>query len=81
MRVVAYCRVSTNKNEQLDSLEAQQTFFAEYAKKNGYRLVHIYADEGKSGTKMKNRTQLLRMLSDAGRGEFDMVLKIGRAHV
>lgn len=74
MRVVAYCRVSTNKDEQLDSLEAQQTFFAEYAKKNGYRLVHIYADEGKSGTKMKNRTQLLRMLSDAGRGEFDMVL-------
>lgn len=74
MRVVAYCRVSTNKDEQLDSLEAQQTFFAEYAKKNGYHLVRMYADEGKSGTKMKNRVQLLRMLADAGRGEFDLVL-------
>jgi site-specific DNA recombinase len=74
MRVVAYCRVSTNKDEQLDSLEAQQRFFAEYAERNRHRLVRIYADEGKSGTKMKNRTQLLRLLADAGRGEFDMVL-------
>ena len=65
IRAVAYCRVSTNKEEQLDSLEAQQQFFSDYAEKNGYCLIHIYADEGKSGTKMKNRTQLLRMLSDA----------------
>lgn len=74
MKAVAYCRVSTNKEEQLDSLESQQKFFAEYAKRNNYSLVKIYADEGKSGTKMKNRTQLLRLLTDAGRGEFDMVL-------
>lgn len=74
MRVVAYCRVSTNKDEQLDSLQAQQKFFNEYAKRNGYNLVKIYADEGKSGTKMKNRTQLLKLLSDANRGVFDVVL-------
>lgn len=74
MRAVAYCRVSTNKDEQLDSMEAQQKFFTEYAKKNEYNLVCIYADEGKSGTKMKNRTQLLRLLSDANRGIFDVVL-------
>lgn len=74
MKAVAYCRVSTNKDEQLDSLEAQQVFFTEYTKKNGYHLVQIYADEGKSGTKMKNRTQLLKLLSDANRGMFDIVL-------
>ena len=74
MKVVAYCRVSTNKEDQLNSLAAQQSFFADYAEKNGFNLVKIYADEGKSGTKMKNRPQLLRLLSDAGRGEFDMVL-------
>jgi site-specific DNA recombinase len=74
MKVVAYCRVSTNKDEQLDSLEAQQRFFSEYSKRNGYNLVKIYADEGKSGTKMKNRTQLLRLLSDANRDMFDIVL-------
>lgn len=74
MRVVAYCRVSTNKDEQLDSLETQQKFFAEYAAHNRQELVDIYADEGKSGTKMKNRTQLLRLLSDAGQNRFDAVL-------
>lgn len=74
MRVVAYCRVSTNKNEQLDSLDSQQKFFNEYSKRNNYNLVNIYADEGKSGTKMKNRTELLKLLSDADKGVFDMVL-------
>jgi len=74
LKVVAYCRVSTNKEDQLNSLDAQQNFFADYSEKNGYKLVKIYADEGKSGTKMKNRPQLLRLLSDAGRNEFDMVL-------
>ncbi len=74
MKAVAYCRVSTSKDEQLDSLESQQTFFTEYAKRNGLELIHIYADEGKSGTKMKNRTELLRMLSDARKNLFETVL-------
>lgn len=74
MKVVAYCRVSTNKEEQLDSLESQQRFFSEYAMKYGFELVHVYADEGKSGTKMKNRPQLLKMLSDARKGLFELVL-------
>ena len=74
MRVVAYCRVSTNKNEQLDSLETQQNFFNEYSNRNNYNLVKIYADEGKSGTKMKNRTALLKLLSDANKHLFDIVL-------
>lgn len=74
MNAVAYCRVSTNKEEQLDSLASQRKFFAEYCRRNGYRLMKIYADEGKSGTKMKNRVQLLRLLSDAERGEFRLVL-------
>lgn len=74
MKTVAYCRVSTNKDEQLDSLEAQQVFFGDYSKKNDYDLLRIYADEGKSGTKMKNRTELLRLLSDAQRGLFEVVL-------
>lgn len=74
MKAVAYCRVSTNKEEQLDSLESQQRFFSEYAVRHGYELIHIYADEGKSGTKMKNRPQLLKLLSDARKGIFELVL-------
>lgn len=74
MKTVAYCRVSTNKEEQQESLVSQQLFFSEYSKKNNYDLIRIYADEGKSGTKMKNRTQLLKLLSDAERGLFEVVL-------
>ncbi|MDF2951642.1 MAG: Site-specific recombinase, invertase Pin s [Anaerocolumna sp.] len=74
MNAVAYCRVSTNKEEQLDSLETQQKFFYEYARRNSYNLVQIYADEGKSGTKIKNRTQLLKLLSDAESQTFQVVL-------
>lgn len=73
-RAVAYCRVSTNKEEQLDSLESQQRFFEQYAIKNDFSLDRIYADEGKSGTKIKNRIQLLQLLSDAELNEFEIVL-------
>ncbi len=74
MRIAAYCRVSTDKNDQLNSLEAQKDFFSEYANRKGYTLVRLYADEGISGTKIKNRKEFLQMLSDAEHGIFDMIL-------
>ena len=55
MNIAAYCRVSTGSENQLSSLENQKTFFEEYAKKNGYELVEIYADKGISGKALKNR--------------------------
>jgi DNA invertase Pin-like site-specific DNA recombinase len=74
MNIVAYCRVSTNKEDQLNSLETQKEFFEEYAQKNGYNLIKIYADEGISGTKTKNRTQFLRMMRDSENKLFEMVV-------
>lgn len=44
MRMAAYCRVSTEKEEQLSSLENQREFFEQYADKEGDTLVKIYAD-------------------------------------
>lgn len=44
MRIAAYCRVSTAKEEQLDSLANQKEFFEAYARTNGYELVRVYAD-------------------------------------
>ena len=44
MKIAAYCRVSTSKEEQLDSLENQKAFFTAYASRNGYELVRLYAD-------------------------------------
>ena len=74
MNIAAYCRVSTDKADQLNSLEAQKNFFSEYTKRTGDTLVRLYADEGISGTKIKNRKEFLRMMSDAEHGLFDMVV-------
>lgn len=74
MNIVAYCRVSTDKEDQLNSLEAQKAFFAEYTTRTGDTLIRLYADEGISGTKIKNRKEFLRMMSDAEHGLFDMVV-------
>lgn len=74
MNIAAYCRVSTDKEDQLNSLEAQKEFFAEYTKRTGDVLVRLYADEGISGTKIKNRKEFLHMMADAEHGLFDMVV-------
>ena len=74
MNIAAYCRVSTDKADQLNSLEAQKDFFSEYTKRTGDTLVRLYADEGISGTKIKNRKEFLRMMADAEHGLFDMVV-------
>lgn len=74
MNVAAYCRVSTDKEDQLNSLEAQKKFFNEFTKNNGHNLVRLYADEGISGTKIKNRTEFQRLMRDAKSGLFEMVV-------
>jgi site-specific DNA recombinase len=74
MNIAAYCRVSTEKEDQLNSLEAQKKFFMEYTQRTGDKLVKLYADEGISGTKIKNRKEFLRMMRDAEQGYFEMVV-------
>lgn len=74
MNIAAYCRVSTDKEDQLNSLETQKEFFLEYTKQTGNNLIKLYADEGISGTKIKNRKEFQHMLADAEKGLFDMVV-------
>ena len=74
MNAVAYCRVSTDEQDQLNSLETQKEFFESYAKKAGYDLIHIYSDPGISGTKTKNRAQFNQMMKDAQSGVFSIIL-------
>ena len=74
MKIAAYCRVSTDKDEQIDSLIHQKEFFVEYAKRNGHELFRLYADEGISGTSLKKREEFKRLLQDAEIGLFNMVV-------
>lgn len=74
MKIAAYCRVSTEKEAQIDSLEKQIEFFNEFTKKNGYELCKLYADEGISGKQIKHRKQFQQMMIDAKAKKFDKVV-------
>jgi DNA invertase Pin-like site-specific DNA recombinase len=74
MNIAAYCRVSTDKEDQQNSLAVQKAFFIEYATKHNYNLAGIYPDEGLSGTSTKKRVEFNRMINDAGKGKIDLVV-------
>ncbi len=74
LKIVAYCRVSTEKEQQLDSLEQQKEFFQEFARQNNYELINIYADEGITGRQTRKRDEFNRMMRDARKGLFDMLV-------
>lgn len=66
-RVAAYCRVSTNSEDQENSFENQKNFFErEYKNNPDYSFYDIYADKGVTGTTLKKRPDFNRMLTDAG---------------
>lgn len=74
-RVAAYCRVSTDTEEQLSSYEAQVSYYEDYIKKRpDWEFVGIYADEGITGTNTKKRTDFHRMIDDCLAGKIDMVI-------
>lgn len=93
MKSVAYCRVSKDTADQLNSLENQINHYTELFKQKGYEgaecgmyhskegnkenvryITSIFADEGISGTKLKNRGAFKHMLECAFRKEFDAIL-------
>ena len=74
INAVAYCRVSTDKEDQRKSLNNQKELFEEYAQKNGLNLIHIYTDQGISGAKTKNRTAFNQMMKDVETGIFQLIL-------
>ena len=75
LRVAAYCRVSTDTDEQATSYDAQVEHYTEYIKKNStWQFAGIYADDGISGTGTKKREEFLRMIDDCMAGKIDMVV-------
>lgn len=75
LRVAAYCRVSTEKEDQLNSLAAQRRFFQAYiAEHPGWSLVRVFADEGLSGTSVKRRPAFSEMLRLALGGGLDLIV-------
>ena len=74
LRVAAYCRVSTDSDEQATSYEAQVEHYTEYIQKNpDWEFAGIYADDGISGTNTKKREEFNRMIEDTMAGKIDMI--------
>lgn len=75
IRVAAYCRVSTDAEEQLNSFENQVEYYTRYINDNPkYEMAGIYADEGISGTNTRKRKEFNRMIADCDLGKIDMVI-------
>jgi len=75
LRVTFYARVSSEKDEQLNSLDNQITYYREFIKKNpNWEFVDGYIDEGLSGMSTKKRENFHHMISDAMAGLFDLVI-------
>ncbi|MDD3279848.1 MAG: recombinase family protein [Lachnospiraceae bacterium] len=74
-KVAAYCRVSTDNEDQANSFESQQRYFRQYIERNpDWELFEVFADEGISGTNTKKRKEFNRMVACAKNGDFDLII-------
>ena len=74
-RVAAYCRVSTDKEQQEHSFETQVQMYTDLIMmKPNWQMAGIYADEGITGTIAKKRPDFMRMIEDCRKGKIDMII-------
>lgn len=75
LRVAAYCRVSTEEEEQASSYEAQCQYYTDKIMSNKeWTMAGIFADEGITGTSTKKRTEFLRMIRQCKQKKIDLIL-------
>ena len=75
LRVAAYCRVSTDEEEQLSSYEAQKTYYTDKIMENkNWTMAGIFADEGITGTSARKRPEFLRMIRLCKQKKIDIIL-------
>ncbi len=74
INVAAYCRVSTDELDQLNSFETQVENYTNLINDNPqYKMAGIFADEGISGKQMDNRPEFVKMMRDCRRGKIDLI--------
>ena len=75
LRVAAYCRVSTDSDAQLESLEAQRAHYEKYIlSRDDWEFAGLYYDEGITGTKKEKRPELMRLMADCAARNIDFVI-------
>lgn len=75
LRVAAYCRVSTDSDAQMESLETQKQHYEKYIlSREDWEFVGLYYDEGITGTKKDKRPELMRLMADCAARQIDFVI-------
>lgn len=74
-RVAAYCRVSTDSEDQINSYNSQVEYYTEFINKNKeWTLAGIYADEAITGTQVDRRIDFQKLINDCINGDIDMII-------
>ena len=74
-RVVAYCRVSTDSEDQLQSYHSQVKYYTELINENSdWTMAGVYADEAITGTQIDKRLDFQRLINDCMNGDIDMII-------
>ena len=75
LRVAAYCRVSTNDEDQIKSYDSMVRYYTDLIKKNpDWEFVEVYADKASTGTKAETRENFQRLIADCMAGKIDLVV-------
>ena len=75
LRVAAYCRVSTDSEEQLTSYQNQLSYYTEkIMKEPNWTMAGVFADEGITGTSANKRKEFLRMIRQCRQGKIDLIV-------
>ena len=75
LRVAAYCRVSTDEEDQMNSLDTQVKYYTgKIAENPNWSMVGIYADEGITGTRTDKREKFMKLMRDCKNGKVDLIL-------
>jgi site-specific DNA recombinase len=81
LRVAVYARVSTERQRDRHTIDSQLRLLPEHARRQGWRLVETYVDDGISGKTIEARPSFQRLLADAEAGRFDIVLSIEASRI
>ena len=75
MRVAVYARVSTEHEAQINALENQLEWYKiECSRHSDWEIVEVYVDQGITGTQAQKRPEFLRMMEDARKDKFDLII-------
>ena len=75
LRVAAYCRVSTDSEEQMTSYETQLEFYTKMINENpNWKMVKVFADEGLSATSTAKRAEFLEMMELCKKRKIDLII-------